>query len=125
MTDGLLAEAKRINDICHQNNTAFILATIRGVFGQVFCDFGTDFTVFDTDGTVLARLSNSFTSSLPLGDSKIFNNCQALVEVMWSQNYMALALACPQWSMRNSTHARVLGLAFGKCKGKAVKLNDV
>ena len=54
MTDSSLAEAKRINDICHQNNTAFILASIRGVFGQVFTDFGSDFTVFDTDGEPLS-----------------------------------------------------------------------
>lgn len=50
MTDSPLAEAKRVNEICHQNHTAFILASIRGVFGQVFCDFGSDFTVLDTDG---------------------------------------------------------------------------
>lgn len=53
MTDSPLAEAHRVNDICHQNNTAFILASIRGVFGQVFTDFGKDFTVFDTDGEPL------------------------------------------------------------------------
>ncbi|KAK9849259.1 hypothetical protein WJX84_002174, partial [Apatococcus fuscideae] len=63
MTDSPLAEARRVNDICHQNNMAFILASIRGVFGQVFTDFGSDFTVFDTDGEepatgIIASITN-------------------------------------------------------------------
>ena len=51
-------EASRINAICHSAGTAFIKAETRGVFANVFCDFGDSFTVLDTDG---ARL---FMSSL-------------------------------------------------------------
>lgn len=44
--------ATRVNEICHANGIAFVSSDIRGVFGQIFCDFGDQFTVFDTDGEV-------------------------------------------------------------------------
>ena len=82
MTDSPLAEAKRVNDICHQNNTAFILASVRGVFGQVFTDFGSDFTVFDTDGKPLSVYSwrlKTVTASLQYAAQvHAANHCMAL-----------------------------------------------
>jgi len=52
LTGGSLEEAKRIDDICRAASPAiaFIRAETRGVFANVFCDFGPSFTVFDTDG---------------------------------------------------------------------------
>ncbi|PRW20689.1 Ubiquitin-activating enzyme E1 2 isoform A [Chlorella sorokiniana] len=49
-TDTLLAESIRIDEFCHANGIAFIKADIRGVFAQVFCDFGPSFEVLDVDG---------------------------------------------------------------------------
>lgn len=60
LTGNSLAEAIRMNDICHQHDIGFIKADIRGVFGSVFCDFGKDFEVIDQDGGLLySQLSMS------------------------------------------------------------------
>ena len=40
MTDAALDERLRINDFCHRNNVCFIQADTRGLFANVFCDFG-------------------------------------------------------------------------------------
>lgn len=44
------AEQHRIAEITHRNNIALITADTRGLFSQIFCDFGTDFTVYDPTG---------------------------------------------------------------------------
>lgn len=49
-TDTPLAESIRIDEFCHANGIAFIKADVRGVFAQVFCDFGPSFEVLDVDG---------------------------------------------------------------------------
>lgn len=43
-------EQKRISEICRSNDIAFITSDTKGLFGQVFCDFGESFTVYDDDG---------------------------------------------------------------------------
>jgi ubiquitin-activating enzyme E1 len=50
LTDSPLEEQLQINDITHKANTAFIVASTKGPTGQIFCDFGVNFTVLDTDG---------------------------------------------------------------------------
>lgn len=51
-TDAALSEAIRIDKFCHSHNPpiAFIKAESKGVFANVFCDFGPAFTVYDVDG---------------------------------------------------------------------------
>lgn len=44
------AEQHRIAEITHRHNIALIIADTRGLFSQIFCDFGTDFTVYDQTG---------------------------------------------------------------------------
>jgi ubiquitin-activating enzyme E1 len=44
------SEALRINAFCHAQSIGFIKAETRGVFAQVFCDFGPNFVVVDVDG---------------------------------------------------------------------------
>ena len=39
-----------INHVCRQNNICFIYSVTMSVFGQIFADFGTAFTITDTDG---------------------------------------------------------------------------
>jgi ubiquitin-activating enzyme E1 len=39
-----------VSDYCHANNIAFIIGDTRGVFGMIFCDFGENFVVSDTNG---------------------------------------------------------------------------
>ncbi|KAK9827310.1 hypothetical protein WJX81_003279 [Elliptochloris bilobata] len=50
LTDTPLADALRVDELCHRAGIGFICANIRGVFARVFCDFGPAFTVFDVDG---------------------------------------------------------------------------
>lgn len=44
------AEQLRIAEITHRNKIALITADTRGLFSQIFCDFGKDFTVYDPTG---------------------------------------------------------------------------
>lgn len=39
-----------VAEYCHSHDIAVILGDVRGVFGQIFCDFGKAFVVYDTDG---------------------------------------------------------------------------
>ncbi|KAK5640453.1 hypothetical protein RI129_011264 [Pyrocoelia pectoralis] len=50
LTNSSLSEQLRINEITHANDIALIIADVRGLFAQVFCDFGPAFTVVDTNG---------------------------------------------------------------------------
>lgn len=43
-------EQKRISDICRAHRVSLIVADTKGLFGQVFCDFGENFIVYDDDG---------------------------------------------------------------------------
>lgn len=51
LTEASESEQKRIAKFAHENNIAFIIAETRGLFSKVFCDFGENFTVYDTNGT--------------------------------------------------------------------------
>jgi len=50
LTTSSLVEQKRINEITHPNDIAMIVADCRGLYAQVFTDFGTRFSVVDTTG---------------------------------------------------------------------------
>lgn len=50
VVDMPLDQAVTVNEICHQNSIAFIMADVRGVFANVFCDFGDEFLISDKDG---------------------------------------------------------------------------
>ncbi|KAK9881581.1 hypothetical protein WA026_016454 [Henosepilachna vigintioctopunctata] len=60
LTNSSLNEQLRIGDITHANNIALIIADTRGLFAQVFCDFGNSFTVNDVNGepTVSAMIAD-------------------------------------------------------------------
>lgn len=60
LTSSSLSEQLRISEITHQNDIALIVADTRGLFAQVFCDFGNAFTVVDTNGepTVSAMIAD-------------------------------------------------------------------
>lgn len=49
-TDLSLEEQVKINNFTHSNNIKFISTESRGLFGNVFVDLGTDFTVIDSTG---------------------------------------------------------------------------
>lgn len=50
LTETSLDEQLRISQITRANDIALIIADTRGLFSQVFCDFGHTFTVVDTNG---------------------------------------------------------------------------
>ncbi|KAG7188057.1 hypothetical protein KM043_013222 [Ampulex compressa] len=50
LTETSLSEQLRISEITHANDIALIVADTRGLFSQIFCDFGDSFTVVDTNG---------------------------------------------------------------------------
>ncbi|KAG4305454.1 hypothetical protein PORY_001010 [Pneumocystis oryctolagi] len=50
LTETSLKKQLEINDYTHEHGICFISTDIRGLFGNIFCDFGKDFDVFDTNG---------------------------------------------------------------------------
>ena len=50
LTNSSLDAQLKIGDFCHSRGIHLIVADTRGLFGQIFCDFGEDFTVIDTNG---------------------------------------------------------------------------
>lgn len=50
LTQSPLKEQLWVGDFCHARGIKFIIADTRGLFGQIFCDFGENFTVVDTNG---------------------------------------------------------------------------
>ncbi|KAL0272207.1 UNVERIFIED_CONTAM: hypothetical protein PYX00_005273 [Menopon gallinae] len=50
LTNSSLEEQERISQITHTHDVALIIAHTNGLFCQVFCDFGKNFTVIDTNG---------------------------------------------------------------------------
>lgn len=50
LTNSSIEEQLQIGDVAHKNGVKLIVADTRGLFGQLFCDFGTDFSVSDTNG---------------------------------------------------------------------------
>ncbi|XP_042235565.1 ubiquitin-like modifier-activating enzyme 1 [Homarus americanus] len=50
LTDSSLEEQLQVSSLCRELNVALVDASTRGLFGQVFCDFGDNFLVVDPDG---------------------------------------------------------------------------
>lgn len=50
LTDNDEAEQKRIAEITRKHKISLIIAVTSGLFGQIFCDFGDEFTVNDVNG---------------------------------------------------------------------------
>uniref|UniRef100_A0AAZ3Q2E3 E1 ubiquitin-activating enzyme n=1 Tax=Oncorhynchus tshawytscha TaxID=74940 RepID=A0AAZ3Q2E3_ONCTS len=50
LTNSPLEEQQRVGDFCHSNGIKLVIADTRGLFGQLFCDFGEEMLVIDTNG---------------------------------------------------------------------------
>ncbi|XP_061178892.1 ubiquitin-like modifier-activating enzyme 1 [Saccostrea echinata] len=50
LTNSNLEEQIKIGEICHNNNIKFISVDTKGLFAELFCDFGENFSVIDVDG---------------------------------------------------------------------------
>lgn len=56
LTETPLEEQECIGTFAHENNISVIVADTRGLAGQIFCDFGEDFRVLDTNGEELLSI---------------------------------------------------------------------
>ncbi|CAL8381639.1 unnamed protein product [Boreogadus saida] len=66
LTDSTLEEQKRLGNHCHSHGIRFIVVDTRGLCGQLFCDFGEEFTVLDRDGeTPMTVMINYITKGNP------------------------------------------------------------
>ncbi|KAG8177352.1 hypothetical protein JTE90_028350 [Oedothorax gibbosus] len=96
LTDSPIEEQYSIGEIAHNNDIALIVADTKGLFGQVFCDFGESFTVHDVKGeqplsAMIASISkdkNSVVTCLEEtrhgfedGDYVTFSEVQGMVEL--------------------------------------------
>ncbi|XP_075220974.1 ubiquitin-like activating enzyme 1 [Lycorma delicatula] len=96
LTNSSLDEQLRISEVTHDNDIALIIADTRGVFAQVFCDFGSEFTVVDVNGenpvsAMIASVSKDVDSvvtclddtrhGLEDGDYVTFSEVQGMVEL--------------------------------------------
>lgn len=50
LTQSNTDEQLKFGDFCHAHGIKFIVAETRGIFGQIFCDFGKQFEIVDVDG---------------------------------------------------------------------------
>lgn len=50
LTNSSLEEQLRVGEITHRIGCKLIVVDTRGLFGQLFCDFGSEFAVIDTNG---------------------------------------------------------------------------
>ena len=50
LIDQGMDKIKEIADYCHDSGIIVIVSDVRGVFGRIFCDFGRDFIVSDSNG---------------------------------------------------------------------------
>uniref|UniRef100_A0A8C6NNC3 E1 ubiquitin-activating enzyme n=1 Tax=Nothobranchius furzeri TaxID=105023 RepID=A0A8C6NNC3_NOTFU len=50
LTNSTLDEQQRLGEFCHTKEIKLVVADTRGLFGQLFCDFGEEMVVYDTNG---------------------------------------------------------------------------
>lgn len=50
ITEAPLEIQLKVNEFCHKNKIPYISAEVRGLFGNIFCDFGEGFVVVDPNG---------------------------------------------------------------------------
>lgn len=96
LTNSSLEEQLRVAEIVRSFGNALIVAQTRGLFAQVFCDFGPDFTVIDTTGenpvsAMIAGVSkeedglvtclDESRHGLETGDYVTFSEVQGMVEL--------------------------------------------
>ncbi|XP_075977799.1 ubiquitin-like activating enzyme 1 [Anticarsia gemmatalis] len=96
LTGASWGEQERIAAITHANNIALIIADTRGLFSQVFCDFGPEFTVVDVTGenpvsAMIADITHEYEAvvtclddtrhGLEDGDYVTFSEIQGLTEL--------------------------------------------
>jgi len=63
LTQSSQQEQLELSNYAHENNIAVIIASTAGLFGQIFCDFGEEFTCYDTTGEQPLQVMVAFISN--------------------------------------------------------------
>jgi ubiquitin-activating enzyme E1 len=63
LTDSSFDEQINMGKFCHMKQIKFLVAETRGTYGKIFCDFGHEFHVHDTNGQAAKTRMISFISS--------------------------------------------------------------
>jgi ubiquitin-activating enzyme E1 len=50
LTNSSLEEQQHLGELCHNKGVKLVIADTRGLFGQLFCDFGEEMMVIDSNG---------------------------------------------------------------------------
>lgn len=100
-TDMSLSQQEYINQECYKKGVYFIGGQTRGLFGQVFVDFGDEFLVQDTNGERpssgmveaitqdkqgMVIMVNNMPHKLQTGDTVLFSNVEGMVELNNTQH---------------------------------------
>ncbi|ESO10929.1 hypothetical protein HELRODRAFT_156323 [Helobdella robusta] len=97
LTDSCSMECQRIDQLCRNSGIPLVMANAKGVFGQVFCDFGENFTITDKyssepnqfeilnilkkNGTLEVNVSLDSRGSLAADEFVTFHGVQGLTEI--------------------------------------------
>lgn len=96
LTNSSLEEQLQVGDLTHKNGQKLIVVNTKGLFGQLFCDFGDEFTVMDTNGeqpisNMIASVTKEESSTVTCldetrhgledGDYVTFSEVQGMVEL--------------------------------------------
>lgn len=96
LTNSSLDEQLRISEITRSNDVCLIIASTKGLFGQIFCDFGENFVITDVNGeqpisAMIASVTQDKESvvtcldetrhGLEDGDYVVFSEVQGMVEL--------------------------------------------
>uniref|UniRef100_A0A8B9HZU0 E1 ubiquitin-activating enzyme n=1 Tax=Astyanax mexicanus TaxID=7994 RepID=A0A8B9HZU0_ASTMX len=109
LTSSTLDEQTRIGEFCHSKGIKLIIADTRGLFGQLFCDFGEEMIVYDTngeqplsamismitkDGAGLVTCLDEARHGFESGDFVTFTEVQGMTELNNCQPVEIKALGC-------------------------------
>uniref|UniRef100_A0A8D3CNN1 E1 ubiquitin-activating enzyme n=1 Tax=Scophthalmus maximus TaxID=52904 RepID=A0A8D3CNN1_SCOMX len=117
LTNSTLEEQQQVGDLCHSKGIKLVVADTRGLFGQLFCDFGEEMIVFDTNGeqplsamiSMITKVSLSVSQGLSLkarhgfesGDFVTFTEVQGMTELNGCQPVEIKVLGKTCYRLRN------------------------
>jgi ubiquitin-activating enzyme E1 len=134
MNDQSMDLMLKINRVCHANNISFITTDIRGVFANIFCDFGDSFVVNDANGETPQSLMIAGISQenpgivtvtddhrIPFEDGEwvTFNDVQGMTELNGSKPRQIKLLGPYTFSIEDTT-----GYSPYKTSGYAVQVKQ-
>uniref|UniRef100_A0A5F8GFH7 Ubiquitin like modifier activating enzyme 7 n=1 Tax=Monodelphis domestica TaxID=13616 RepID=A0A5F8GFH7_MONDO len=96
LTDSTLEEQLQVGSLCHKLGVHFVVASTRGLVGQLFCDFGKEFTIYEPSeaeplGNSIGHISQGSPGILTVleenghcfqdGDRAVFSGIEGMTEL--------------------------------------------